>query len=44
MPTDEMISLAKENGVVILRTDKTLYNTCGLLYSNGLSGFTGANK
>ena len=44
MPTDEMISLAKENGVVMLRTDKTLYNTCGILYSNGLSGFVRAKK
>ena len=44
MPTDEMISLAKENGVVMLCTDKTLYNTCGILYSNGLSGFVGAQR
>ena len=44
MPTEEMISLAKENGVVMLRTDKTLYNTCGILYTNGLSGFSGDKK
>ena len=37
-PNDEMIALAKENGIVMMNTDKTLYNTCGILYSNGLGG------
>ena len=37
-PSEEMIELAKENGIVMMSTDKTLYNTCGLLYSNGLVG------
>ena len=37
-PNDEMIALAKENGIVMMRTNKTLYTTCGLLYSNGLVG------
>ena len=36
MPNDEMIELARENGIVMMRTDKTLYNACGILYSNGL--------
>jgi len=38
MPTEEMIELAKENGIVILLTDKRLYEACGILYSNGLVG------
>ena len=38
MPTDEMLSLAKGSGIVIMSTDKTLYTSCGLLYSNGLNG------
>lgn len=38
MPSEEMIELAKENGIVILLTDKRLYEACGLLYSNGLVG------
>ena len=38
MPTDEMLSLARESGIVIMSTDKTLYTSCGLLYSNGLNG------
>ena len=37
-PNEEMITLAKENGIVMMNTDKTLYNTCGILYSNGLVG------
>lgn len=37
-PNQEMIDLAKENGIVMMSTDKTLYNTCGVLYSNGLIG------
>ena len=36
-PSDEMISLAKENGIVIMSTEKTLYNACGILYSSGLN-------
>ena len=38
VPNDEMIALAKDNGIVMMNTDKTLYNTCGILYSNGLVG------
>ena len=37
-PDDEMIALAKEHGIVMMSTNKTLYNTCGILYSNGLVG------
>ena len=37
-PTEEMLALAKESGIVIMRTDKRLYEACGLLYSSGLVG------
>ncbi len=37
-PSDEMLALAKDSGIVILSTDMTLYTSCGLLYSNGLIG------
>lgn len=37
-PTEEMIKLASDSGIVILTTDKRLYEACGLLYSNGLVG------
>lgn len=35
-PTEEMLRLASDNGIVMLSTDKTLYESCGLLYANGL--------
>ena len=37
-PTQEMLELATENGIVVMTTNKTLYKSCGLLYSNGLCG------
>ena len=43
-PNEEMIELARENGIVMMSTDKTLYTTCGLLYSNGLVGTKEATK
>ena len=38
IPTEEMLKLAKESGIVVMTTDKRLYESCGLLYSNGLIG------
>lgn len=38
MPTAEMTELARESGIVILATDKRMYEACGILYSNGLVG------
>lgn len=35
-PTDEMIALAKDYGMVMLSTEKRMYEACGILYSNGL--------
>ena len=37
-PTQEMLTLAKECGIVVLVTDKTLYESSGILYSGGLVG------
>ena len=37
-PTAEMIRLAEESGIVLLATEKRLYEACGILYSNGLVG------
>ena len=37
-PTEDMINLAKESGIVLMCTDKRLYEACGILYSNGLVG------
>ncbi len=38
VPSEEMLSLAKDSGIVVMTTDKRLYEACGLLYSNGLDG------
>ena len=37
-PTAEMIALAEESGLVLLATDKRMYEACGVLYSSGLVG------
>ncbi len=37
-PSDEIIQMAKEHGIVIMCTEKRLYEACGILYSNGLIG------
>ena len=36
-PTEEMIRLAEESGIVMLATDKRLYEACGILYNHGLN-------
>ena len=36
MPTDEIISLAKESGIVVMRTSMRAYEACGTLYAEGL--------
>ena len=35
-PTQEMVTLAKEHGMVLLRTRKRMYEACGKLYAAGL--------
>lgn len=37
-PSEEMLKLAEDNGIVIMKTDMRLYEACGILYSNGLIG------
>lgn len=37
-PTEEIIELARESGIVVLASSKRLYEACGILYSNGLQG------
>ncbi len=37
-PNEEMIELAEENGIVMMSTDRTLYTTSGILYSQGIVG------
>ncbi len=44
VPNEDMIELARENGIVMLSTEKTLYTTCGLLYTKGIIGTSVAEK
>ena len=37
-PTDLMVSMAEDDGIVVLATDKRMYEACGMLYANGLIG------
>ena len=37
-PTDEMIELAKDHGLVLLSTEMRMYEACGKLYMSGLLG------
>ena len=37
-PTEEILKLARESGIVVMSTNKTLYESCGIIYSNGVCG------
>ena len=37
-PTDEVIALAKQKEITLLKTQHRMFTACGLLYANGLSG------
>ena len=37
-PTEEMVELAAESGLVLLKTRKRMYEACGKLYAAGLCG------
>ncbi len=39
-PTADMIKLAEQAGIVVMRSEHRMYEACGLLYSNGLNGKT----
>jgi|SRR6056297_434743 len=40
IPTEETISMAKENDMVLMSTNSNMYNTCGILYSKGIKGLS----
>ena len=35
-PTDEMLKLAEESGIVVMASDLRMFEACGRLYSGGL--------
>ncbi len=40
IPAEDVIKLANEKGIVLLSTAKTMYTSCGLLYTNGVRGIS----
>ena len=38
-PNEEMIELAKKCGIVVMATDRRMYEACGMLYANGLNNY-----
>ena len=36
VPTPEMITLAEDSGLVVMKTTKRMYEACGVLYADGL--------
>lgn len=37
-PSDEMLALAREHNIVLMKTQKRMYEACGMLYAEGLVG------
>ncbi|MGB8455432.1 MAG: DRTGG domain-containing protein [Anaerocolumna sp.] len=37
-PDEAMITLAEENGIVLLSTEHRMFSACGMLYEKGLHG------
>lgn len=35
-PSAEMLDLARESGIVVMTTQRRMYEACGILYSSGL--------
>jgi hypothetical protein len=35
-PSEEMIEIAKDSGIVVLTSPMRMYEACGILYANGL--------
>lgn len=37
-PNEMMVSMAEDDGIVVMTCNKRMYEACGMLYSNGLIG------
>ncbi len=37
-PTEDMIALAEESGIVLMKSNLRMFEACGILYSEGLCG------
>lgn len=36
-PSEEILSLAEEKGIVVMTTSERMFDACGILYSNGFN-------
>ena len=43
VPTEEMINLACDSGIILMKSKKRMYEACGKLYASGL-GVNGEDK
>ncbi len=39
-PDDDVVALAKERGIVLMKTERRMFTACGRLYEKGLRGGT----
>ena len=37
-PSEAMVEMAADSGIIVMSTEKRMYEACGMLYSNGLVG------
>lgn len=42
-PSEEVVRLADDSGIVVMATEERMYASCGVLYANGLPGGSVAN-
>lgn len=38
IPSEEILQIARQSGIVVMKTALRMYEACGLLYSKGLTG------
>ena len=37
-PSEAMVEMAADSGIIVMSTEKRMYEACGMLYANGLVG------
>ena len=37
-PSEAMVEMAADSGIIVMSTEKRMYEACGMLYANGLIG------
>ena len=44
MPSEEILKIAQESGIVVMSTRHRMYEACGILYASGLNRIEGDNR